>query len=324
MPVISAILKQWKVAVVAFVVIDMLIVVGLLQLFTLRETERVAAAELANLTVSPSATAPATATPWPGPGLRNTPTATKPPTPMATDVLAAGGFPLGFTPTPRPTREKMMITLPYVYPVFRSNLDVPEINQVYYPEPFFPPGTNNACGPVALYAAMQALGVDVDYSRLRDHAVYYGFTSYGISKSGMVGAVAAINQEMGEPLRFEHGDRYSTKTLIEHIRKGGVAIVLIRVQKVGGQYHVTSDLNNSIGHFLIVDSINLRSKTVQFAGSTLGMESVPLQEFIQSWSRTPYAVELPSKSWQSYLKNEPATNWALIIRRGAHRPGLIN
>lgn len=298
---------------VAVVAADMLLVSGLLVMFANTESSRVSAAELARLTPLPTATPTATATLWPGPGKRVTPTSTRLPTPLATDVLAAGGFPRGFTPTPRPTREKVMISLPVVYPVFRNNVDVPVINQINYPEPFFPPGTNNACGPVALYAAVQALGVNVDYGRLRDWAVANGFTHYGISKGGMVGTVDAINQELGNPLKIMHGDRFNTQDLIKQIRTGGVAIVLVQVRKTGGRWAVTPD--PAIGHFLIVDSINMRSKTVQFAGSTLGMEQVSLQDFIQSWSGSRAAANPGEQTWQSFLKTEPTRNWALIIRR---------
>ncbi|RME98308.1 MAG: hypothetical protein D6768_17610, partial [Chloroflexi bacterium] len=210
-------------------------------------------------------------------------------------------------------REAVKISLPYVYPVFRNNVDVPVINQIDYPEPFFPPGTNNACGPVALYAAMQALGVNVDYGRLRDWAVASGFTYYGISKGGMVGTAAAVNQELGSPLTIEHGERFSTQDLIKQIRTGGVAIVLVQVRKTGGHWSLTPD--PAIGHFLIVDSINMRRKTVQFAGSTLGMEQVSLQDFIQSWSGRRDTANPGGQTWQSFLKTEPARNWALIIRR---------
>lgn len=308
-------LKRWKIIIVAVVALDMLLVSGLLVMFAGAESSRVAAAELARLTVSPTAspTPAATATLWPGPGKRVTPTSTRYPTPLATDVLAVGGFPPGFTPTPRPTRAAVKISLPYVYPIFRNNVDVPVINQIDYPEPFFPPGTNNACGPVALYAAVQALGVNVDYGRLRDWAVASGFTHYGISKGGMVGTAAAINQELGSPLTIEHGDRYSTQDLIKQIRTGGVAIVLVQVRKSGSRWFLTPD--PAIGHFLIVDSINMRRKTVQFAGSTLGMEQVSLQDFIQSWSGRRDAANPGEQTWQSFLKTEPARNWALIIRR---------
>ena len=312
MLLLSFLFKQWKMLVAVILLLDLVVVGAILFIFSARETERVVAAEQARLTVSPTATETATATPWPGPGKRVTPTPTLPPTPFATDVLAGGGFPPGFTPTPRPTRTQMMLTLPYVS-VMRNNLDVPEINQIYYPEPFFPPGTNNACGPVALFAALQALRVDIEYPRLRDLAVSYGFTHYGISKSGMIGTLDAVNRETGGTLKIEHGKLYSTKDLIRIVRTGGVAIVLLRVQRVGGQWRVTSDMNNSIGHFLIVDSINVRTKTVQFAGSTLGMDQVPLQDFVQSWSRNPQPINV--QTWQTFLKTEAANNWALIVRR---------
>jgi hypothetical protein len=210
-----------------------------------------------------------------------------------------------------------MITLPYIFPVYGNNLDVPVINQIYYPEPFFPPGSNNACGPVALYAAVQALGANIDYSRLRNYAVNYGFTDYGISKNGLISTLAALNRELGEPMVYEEGSQYSTTDLIKQIRTGGVAIVLLQVQKSNGQWRVTADTAHSIGHFIIVDSVNLRSKTVQFAGSTLGMEKVPLQDFIQSWSRSPQPVVDASsmQAWQQYLRQEPANKWALIIHR---------
>jgi hypothetical protein len=308
--------KQWKRFLLWFLLIDMLAIAGTLHIITASETERVA--ELAQLlTPTPTATATATPTPWPGPGKRITPTPPLPPSPMATDVLAASGFPPGFTPTPRPTREPVYITLPYVFPIGRRGLDVPVINQIYYPEPFFPPGTNNACGPVALFAALQALGAPIEYSRLRDIAVNNGFTDYGISKSGMVNTLITINQELGDPYIIEHGGHYATKDLIQHIRRGGVVIVLIRAKKENGQFRVTADLNNSFGHFLIVENINLRNSTIRLAGSTLGMDQVPLQDFIQSWASNPQAVVKPDPAtgWRGYLQNEQAANWALIVRR---------
>ncbi|GAB4424563.1 MAG: hypothetical protein Kow0031_03580 [Anaerolineae bacterium] len=316
---LNYLLKKWKLLVALVVLLDFVVVGVILYLFFTQEIRRVEAAELAQLTAVPTATATATGTPWPGPGKRVTPTPTLPPTPLATEVLAESGFPPGFTPTPHPTREKVMITLPYVYPVFRNNLDVPVINQIYYPEPFFPPGTNNACGPVALFAALQALRVDIGYPRLRDLAVANGFTDYGISKSGMVGTIAAINRETGDTLKIEHGNRYNTQDLMREVRTGGVAIVLLRVQRAGGQWRVTTDVNNSLGHFLIVDSINMRSKTVQFAGSTLGMDKVPLQDFVQAWSRNPQPID--SRAWQTFLKTEAANNWALVIRKQPRMPG---
>lgn len=306
--------RLWILLAASFILFDLLIVGGLLFLFTIREAERVAAAEIAQKLATPTPTA--TATLWPGPPPSPTPTATAPPSPTPTEVLASSGFPVGFTPTPRPTREPVFISLPIVAPVYASSVDVPVINQIHYPEPFFPPGSNNACGPVALFAALHALGAQVNYTQLRDIAVTNGFTSYGISKAGMVRTISTINQQWGNPFAIEYGNHYATQDLMQHIRKGGVAIVLIRVRKENGAYRVTADKHNSVGHFLIVESINMRNKTVQFAGSTLGMDKVSLQDFIRSWASNPQAVT-HTKSWQNNLKNEKAENWALIIKRRA-------
>ncbi|MCB0176147.1 MAG: hypothetical protein KDI02_00475 [Anaerolineae bacterium] len=314
--------KKWKYFILGFIVLD-LIAVGLVLLyaFQVSTAERAAAAELIQTLEAPTPTATATVTPWPGPGPRATPTATLPPTPESTDVLAVSGFPHGFTPTPRPTREKVLITLPYIFPVHAGKVDVPEINQIYYPEPFFPPGSNNACGPVAVYATLLGLGASVDYTHLRDIAVNYGFTDYGITKSGVVGTLATLNQEMGSPYVIEHGNNYNIQTLAQHIRKGGVPIVLIRVRKEGGEFRVTSDQYNSIGHFLIVEQINTRTNTVKFAGSTLGMEKVPLSDFVQSWSSNPQAVSVPQpprpsvfNPWRGPVNTE-AVNWAIIVKK---------
>ncbi len=77
------------------------------------------------------------------------------------------------------------------------------------------------------------------------------------------------------------------------IRQRGVVTVLIRVRKENGRYRVTGDPYNSVGHFLIVDSINMRTGMVQFAGSTLGMERVHLQEFLQSTQLCDINFKLP-------------------------------
>jgi len=306
--------KQWKLLVVLFIIFDILLVGGLLYFFINAEAERVAAASLNPPSPTPTATATRTPTPWPGPPPTLTATPTLLPTPLATDVLAVSGFPPGFTPTPRPTREPVFISLPYVFMANARAIDVPEINQIHYPEPFFPPGTNNACGPVALFAALQALQANVQYGHLRDIAVNHGFTHYGISKAGLVGTISTINQELGHTFAIEHGNNYGIKDLMRHIRQRGVVTVLIRVRKEHGRYRVTADEANSIGHFLIVDSINLRSGTVKFAGSTLGMDEVPLQDFIQSWASNPQALT-QGKNWRGYLRNEKSVNWALIIKQ---------
>jgi hypothetical protein len=309
--------KLWILLIVAFIGFDAVVVAGFVYVFMLNEAERMMAAELArmNATPTPTATPSPTATLWAGPPPTLTPTSTLLPTPAATEVLAASGFPVGFTPTPRPTREPVTIRLPIIAPLYAGSVDVPVINQIYYPEPFFLPGSNNACGPVALFAGFYALGMNVNYTHLRDVAVQQGFTHYGISKWGMINTANTLNQELGNVLAIEHGNRYAAKDLMRQIRQGGVAIVLIRVRRAGGRYYPTDDFNNSIGHFLIVESINMRNKTVQFAGSTLGMDKVSLEDFLKSWAENPQAVINSSGNLQNYIRQEPASNWALIIKK---------
>ena len=189
------------------------------------------------------------------------------------------------------------------------------INQIYYPEPFFPAGSNNACGPVALFAALQGLGANVPYSHLRNIAVNNGFTSYGITKSGMFYTISTINRELNNPYTIEQGNDYVIRDLMKNLREGGVVIVLLRARRENGEFRVTADTANSFGHFLIVESINLRTKTVRFAGSTLGMDKVPLQQFLESWGSNPQALSNSSMSLQNFLKNEKTKNWALILKR---------
>ena len=306
--------KWWMLPVFVIILTGLLLVGILLYNFAVSEAQRVAAAELNRPTPTSTATATPTLTPWPGPPPTLTPTSTLPPTIEPTDVLAASGFPHGFTPTPRPTREPVYITLPYIQPVNARTIDVPVINQIHYPEPFFPPGTNNACGPVALYAGLLAMGAQVDYAHLRNIAVQNGFTHYGISKSGMVSTITTINNELNNPFTVNHGNHYSLKDLMQNIRQRGVAAVLIRVRKEHGHYRITADPHNSIGHFLIVDDINLRTKTVRFAGSTLGMDQVSLKEFIQSWAGNP-GITVDTLHNRSYLNDTSGENWALILKK---------
>ncbi len=309
MPNLTA--KQWAYVVVGVVALDMLVGGIILYIFVIPHKlgpEAVLAAE------RPTPRPTMTPTLWAGPPPRPTVTATLPPTSQATDVLAQSGFPPGFTPTPRPTRESFAITLPYVFTGGRSKLDMPVINQVHYPEPFFPPGTNNACGPVALFAGLLGLGLEVDYGHLRDTAVNHGFTSYGISKQGMVDTISTLNYEWGNSLQIEHGNRYRTKDLIKHLRQGAVVAVLVRVKRENGRYRVTTDPHNSVGHFLLVERVNLFTRKVTFAGSTLGMEEVPLGDFIQSWANNPDSITAEG-GWRSYFRKEPAQNWAIIIKR---------
>ncbi len=307
--------RQWKYLFIGVVAVDVLIVGLIFYVFMTPNSIALSAALPAG---GGGALMPRvviiTPTPWPGPGSRPTPTPTLPPTPLATDVLAESGFPPGFTPTPRPTRSLIIIPLPYVYPVGGRGVDVPVINQIHYPEPFFPPGSNNACGPVALFAGLLGLGLEVDYSHLRDIAVNNGFAAAGISKRGLVNTAATLNSEWGYPLTLEHGNLYNTQNLIKELRQGGVVIVLVRVKKENGQYRVTGSSQGSVEHFLLVEQINLDSKKVKMAGSTLGMDEVPLSDFIESWTGNHQAV-VSTEGWASFLKNEEINNWALILKR---------
>jgi hypothetical protein len=296
----------------AVIVVDLLVAGGISYFLTGRDSQ--AATETLPTPQVIAATVIVTPTPWPGPGPRPTPTATLPPTPLPTNALAVGGFPVGFTPTPRPTREPVYITLPQIFSAGRRAVDVPVINQIYYPEPFFPPGTNNACGPVALYAAFKGLGLDVDYSRLRDIAVNNGFDAEGISKWGLVNTAVSLNDELGQPLRIEQGNNYNTGDLIRLLRQRAVIIILVQVKNESGQFRMTDDYYNSFGHFLLVDRINTRSEYVQVAGSTLGMDKVPLSDFVRAWSGQAGPTS-PLGGWSAFLKREPADNWALVIKR---------
>jgi hypothetical protein len=304
--------RQWKYFLIAVITIDLLIIGGIY--YYLTGTDSLAAPDLLPTPQVIAATVIVTPTPWPGPGRRPTPAATLPPTPLATNALAASGFPPGFTPTPRPTREPVYITLPQLYFPGRSSVDVPVINQIYYPEPFFPPGTNNACGPVALYAAFTGLKFDIDYGRLRDIAVSNGFDAEGISKWGIFNTAVTLNNELGQPLSIEQGDSYRTADLIRYIRQGAVVVILVRVKKEAGEFRMTDDYYNSFGHFLLVDRINTQAKYVQVAGSTLGMDKVPLSDFVRAWSGEAEPAS-PLPGWRTFLKNEKADNWALIIKR---------
>ena len=91
-------------------------------------------------------------------------------------------------------------------------------------------------------------------------------------------------------------------------------VVLVWVKKENGRYRMTADQPGAIGHFLLVESINFRSKKVKLAGSTLGMDEVPITDFIQSWTGNPNPGASIS-SWRTYLTREKAVNWALILKR---------
>lgn len=303
--------RQWKYLLIGVVFIDLLLVGGGMYFFTAAGLSGGAQAAAVG---RPAGTATFTPTPWAGPGLRPSPTPTWPPTPIPTPLLGPAGFPHGFTPTPRPTRPPVTITLPQLFFTGRNRVDVPVVNQIYYPEPFFPPGTNNACGPVSLFAALQGLGIDVEYSRLRDIAVANGFGATGISKWGMVNTLITLNTELGQPLAVEYGDRYRTRDLIKYLGRGGVVLVLVHVRKENGRYRMVGDTAGSVGHFLLVERINLRTQTVRLAGSTLGMDEAPLIEFLRSWTQNPQ-LATPAQGWRLYLNQEPAANWAIILKR---------
>jgi hypothetical protein len=294
--------------------IDLLVLAALFTYFINSQQSLAASATAVAIAATPP-TATASPTPWPGPGPRPTATPTLPPTVLPTDVLADSGFPVGFTPTPRPTRPPAVISLPKIVFSGRNRVNVPVVNQIYYPEPFFPPGSNNACGPVALFAGLQGLGIDIKYNRLRDIAVRYGFNAEGISKSGLIGTAVTINNELGQPLEINYGNRFTTRSLIQQLGQGGVVVVLVRVKKVNGQFVVTSDYAGTFGHFLLVERINLRSKMVYFAGSTLGMNRVPLVDFMRAWTGNPNLPDTSSAGWRTYLKEEKAGKWALVVKR---------
>jgi len=299
--------QHWKFLLIDIVVADVLVVGVIFYVFTApnsrAESARVPAA--APLVV--------TATPWPGPGPRATATPTLPPTAIPTALLAPGGFPVGFTPTPRPTREPVHITLPKIYFGGKQWVNVPTVNQVNYPEPFFPPGTNNACGPVSLFAAYQGLGVEASYTHLRNIAVNNGFNADGISRWGIINTAVTLNHELDGPLRIEYGDRYNTRALLNHLQRGGVVLVLVRLQRAGAGYRLTGYTDGTIGHFVLVERINFKTGKVKLAGSTLGMDEVPVTDFLQSWTRNP-GLTAPA-TWKSYLDAEPAHHWALILKR---------
>lgn len=299
--------RTWKFLLISIIVIDALIGLGLYYLFfvTDSQAENSPRPQMQAFLVAP------TVTPWQGPPTA-TPIPNLPPTPTATPVLGEAGFPVGFTPTPTPTPA--VITLPKLYFGATRWVDVPVVNQMEYPEPFFPPGTNNACGPVSLYAGMRGLGVNISYTHLRNRAVENGFAAHGISQWGLVSTALQVNQDLGTPLRIEYSDRYRTRDLMNHLRRGGVVLVLVYLENIGGRYRMTGYTEGSIGHFLLVENINLRTGRVRLAGSTLGMNDVPLADFLRSWKRNPALTEPPG-GWKQYLDSEPASSWALILKK---------
>lgn len=309
---IRFLLRWWKQILAGIIVIDALVLAGVY--YVLVVTDTFAGPPVAAIT--PTNTLTITPTPWAGPPTPRplTPTPTVEPTLRPTEILAASGFPHGFTPTPRPTEEPVYIKLPELFFFGAGRVEAPSINQVLYPEPFFAPGTNNACGPIALYAGLLGMGLTVDYSRLRDVAVSYGFNAEGITTSGLANTASFLSQELGTPYSVEYGYRYNTRDLLKQLRQGAMVIVLLRVQRgADGLFRVTPDTSNSFGHFLIVERISTRSKTVNFAGSTLGMEKVGLGDFVASWTGNAQAISPPA-GWNAYLDGEPSGYWAMVLK----------
>ncbi len=317
-------LQQWLYIFIGVVLLDLLVFGGVVYYFA--TIDPISAAVLpptgANLRI---ATLTATATPWAGPGLRVTPTPTWPPTPVATRILTDNGFPEGYiAPTPRPTIEKHF-SLNLNYSLFFRRLvgsggliDVPDINQTLYPEPFFRAGSNNACGPVALFAALKGLGANIVYEHVRNIAVNNEFGRDGMTVSGLVNTAIILNNYLRQPFVIEQSRSYHLQDLVDELRAGGVIIVLVSIKKVDGQYQIANPGRGTIGHFLVVEQINLVSGRVTIGGSTLGMGDIPLADFVSSWSNEPQKQEKKSfrAAWRNALREENTPgNWALVIRR---------
>jgi hypothetical protein len=166
---------------------------------------------------------------------------------------------------------------------------------------------------VALFAGLKGLGIDVDYSRLRDIAVSNGFNAEGISKWGLINTATTLNNELGQPVTIEQGNHYRTSDLIKYLRQKAVIIILVQVKREAGVFRMTDDYYYSFGHFLLVDQINTKSKYVNVAGSTLGMDKVPLADFARAWSGESLP-DTPLGGVRTFLQNEKADNWALIIK----------
>ncbi len=274
---------------------------------------------------------------WGGPPPTMTPSPTIPPTPLATPAFSDANFTSPFVPTTQP-RAATEFDLNYEGLVLTTHRftvgfggKFPEINQLLYPEPFFPPGYNNACGPVGLYAALKGLRLNVTYQQVRNIAVNYGFGAHGISTTGMLNTAAVLNNQRGQPLHIEQSRHYQVKDLNRLISRGSAVIVLVRVQRVNGEYRVTGDRANSFGHFIVVERINTLGGRVRIAGSTLGMQNVPLHDFLSSWSSSPPeprtafvprftmnlfdALEQTAENQPQVSKPTSGGGWAMALRR---------
>jgi hypothetical protein len=164
-----------------------------------------------------------------------------------------------------------------------------------------------------VFAGQLGQGVDIDYQRVRDLAVSYGFDASGFSTSGMVNTATTISNERNEPFSVEQGRTFTTQDLIRHLRRGEVVVVLLQVKQGSSGFQVSGYEAGSFGHFLIVERINIRTRKVRFAGSTLGMDEVPLGDFVASWSNNSQALTLP-EGWRAYLDNEQPGGWAMMLK----------
>ncbi len=320
--------RQWVHLFLAVILVDLLVFFGIVYYFMTMDS-----LAATNLPSAPPnrfmATVTATPTPWAGPGLRVTATPTWPPTPIATRILSDNGFPSGFVPTPRPTRQakfNLNLNLNAMFSGFptlsagNGLVDVPDINQTLYPEKFFRAGSNNACGPVALFAAMQGLGANISYAHVRNIAVNNEFGSDGMTVSGLINTAVILNNYLGQPFIIEQSRDYHLQDLTNQLQQKGVVIVLVRIKKVEGQYQISGNTKGSIGHFLVIERINPFTSKVKIGGSTLGMGDVSLADFVSSWSNEPQKAEkrqFPIKFiWKNPIKEEPKPgNWALMIKR---------
>jgi len=314
------------------IILDLFVFLGFIYYFTMINPTPVVAQSTPFL-LRPTFT-PTAQPVWAGPGPTVVPSPTIPPTPIATQLFRDGNIVSEFIPTPRP-REIANFNID-TNTLFRSLKlialkrvgEIPIIDQLQYPEPFFPAGSNNACGPVALYAGMQGLGAKFKYPHLRDIAVHNDFGAHGITVSGLVNTAVILNKQLGHPFIIEQSRGYQLSDLTRLINQKAVVIVLVRVKKVNGKYQVTGDKNGSFGHFLVVESINTITRRVKIAGSTLGMQHVPLDNFLDSWNSKPREpafvrrtnislnlFDMPSFELVKRSPEKPTGIWALVLKR---------
>lgn len=330
-------LKQWIYLIGGIVVFDLLIFTGIAYFIAVDYARLEEPPPISSIHKAMPAISQATPLVWAGPPPTSTPTATVPPTPIATLAFSDGNFTSPFVPTARPVTDARFR---FDYEALMASIQrvslgrvgkIPIINQLLYPEPFFPSGYNNACGPVGLYAALKGAGVNIRYQQVRDVAVNHGFGAHGISTTGMYNTAAVINRQVGQRLTLEQRHNYQLNDLTRLIRQGSVVVVLVRVKRGENGYQVTGDRANSFGHFLVVERVNTLTRRVKIAGSTLGMQNIPLDEFLRSWSSNPPPPRLPLQTqftlnFLELVNQEPVTplkrdtptsggGWAMAIRQ---------